>query len=58
VSAPPADGQANEATIKLVSGVLRMPPSSISIVRGASSREKLLEVDGLTLADVIARLLE
>ncbi len=45
VSAPPVDGAANEALIKLVAKHFGVAPSKVEIVRGHTSREKILEVD-------------
>ena len=57
VTAPPSDGQANEAVIRLLSKSLNVGRSRVQIVRGASAREKTVEIDGLTEAEV-RRLLE
>ena len=40
VSAPPADGQANEAVVKLLSKKLGIPKSSVTIVGGETARHK------------------
>jgi uncharacterized protein (TIGR00251 family) len=40
VSAPPADGEANEAVVKLLSKRLGLPKSSIHIVSGDTARHK------------------
>lgn len=42
VSAPPVEGKANEALIALVAKALGLPRRAVSIVKGDSSREKLL----------------
>jgi len=47
VSAPPAEGRANDAVVELVSGLLGVRRSQVSLVRGMSSRSKVVEVDGL-----------
>jgi uncharacterized protein (TIGR00251 family) len=47
VTAPPVDGEANEAVRRLVAKRLRVPARSVSIVRGESSRDKLIEVEGI-----------
>lgn len=44
VTAPPDDGKANAAVCKVVARALGVPKSAVSVVRGQSSREKLLEV--------------
>lgn len=56
VNAPPVEGAANEAVIKLLSKALKVPKSSISIVRGETSREKTLRIDGLTEDEIIDRM--
>jgi len=40
VTAAPEDGKANRAVIGLLAAALSVPPSSISLVRGAASRDK------------------
>jgi hypothetical protein len=47
VTRPPAEGAANQAVVALLAARLRLPPSRIRIVRGASSRDKLLQFDGV-----------
>jgi uncharacterized protein (TIGR00251 family) len=48
VTAPPADGKANAAVRKLVARRLRLGITRIELVRGHSSREKVLRVHGLS----------
>jgi uncharacterized protein (TIGR00251 family) len=57
LKAPPAEGQANEALLRYLGRVLDVPFSSVRLVRGSSSRDKLVEIEGLTAKDVLARLL-
>lgn len=47
VTAPPVEGKANNAARKLLARRLGVAPSRVSVVRGASSRDKLIEVDGM-----------
>lgn len=54
VTAPPLEGRANEALRKLLARRLRVAPSRVAVVRGASSRDKLVEVEGLD-TDVLRR---
>ena len=42
--AKPQDGAANDAVIKLVAQALSVAPSRIELLRGATSRDKLLQV--------------
>lgn len=45
VGAPPVDGKANEALIKLVADHFDVSKSRVSIVSGAGSRQKRINVD-------------
>lgn len=56
VTAPPVEGEANRAVAALLARVLGVAPSRIRLVRGAGGRDKLVEIAGLTGADVRARL--
>ena len=56
VTAPPVEGEANAAMLRLLGKVLGIPPSALSIVRGASGREKLVAVAGIGAAAARARL--
>jgi uncharacterized protein len=47
VTAPPVEGKANDAVRRLIAKRLRVPAGRVSIVRGESSRDKLVEVDGV-----------
>ncbi len=52
LTAPPVDGAANEALIALLAEHLGLPKRSISIVRGATSRQKTVEIVGMTVEAV------
>jgi len=54
VTAPPVDGQANEAVVKLFAKRLRVARGRVRIVRGAHSRSKVVEIDGMTEDEVWA----
>jgi uncharacterized protein (TIGR00251 family) len=56
LAAPPVDGAANTELIRFVAALLGIPKRSVTLVRGETSREKLLAVTGLSLADVESRL--
>jgi uncharacterized protein len=56
VTATPADGLANQAVAALLATAVGVPPSSIVLVGGARSREKLFRVGNLSLADLRGRL--
>ena len=44
VTAAPADGQANDAVIKLLANALGVPPRDVALVAGATARNKVFEV--------------
>jgi uncharacterized protein len=46
VAAPPVEGKANDALTKLLARRLGVSPSRVSVVRGASYKDKLIAVDG------------
>lgn len=56
VASPAGDPAANAELIALMAEILDIPQDRIEIVVGASAREKILSVEGLTTAEVEARL--
>jgi uncharacterized protein len=50
VTAPPVDGKANDALCRLIAKAAGIPPSKVAIVRGHSSRDKVVRVDGIDAA--------
>ena len=44
VTAPPADGAANEAITRLLAKALGLPPRDVTLVSGATARAKTFEV--------------
>jgi uncharacterized protein len=55
--APAVEGKANAALICFLAEQLERPRHSIVLERGHRSRDKLIRIDGLSHADVRARLL-
>lgn len=58
VNAVPEKGRANQALLGLLSETLGLPRSAFSIIRGQTSRNKVVAVRGLTaqeLQDMLAR---
>lgn len=56
MTAPPVDGAANAAVARLLAQALGVSPSSISVVKGLQTREKIVEVAGLGAAEIRSRL--
>ena len=48
LQAPATDGKANDALCKFLAATLGVPPRSVQIIAGHSSRKKIVEVEGLT----------
>ena len=56
VSAPPVKGKANKELMTFLSKVLGVGKSRLSIVKGDTSRSKVVAIDGLTEEEVMKRL--
>ena len=56
LAAPPVDGAANEELVRFVAKVLDVPKRDIELVRGDTSRAKLVAVTGLTAGEIETRL--
>jgi uncharacterized protein YggU (UPF0235/DUF167 family) len=56
LTAPPADGAANASLVRLLGRAAGVAPSSVKILRGASTREKLLLFGGVSAATLRERL--
>ena len=56
VSAPPVDGRANRALCGLIAKRVGVAPSKVTVVRGQKSRDKLVRVEGVEQAAVLATL--
>lgn len=50
LAAPPVDGAANEALIRLLADTLHVPRAAVTIVGGLSSRSKIVRVAGISPA--------
>ena len=58
LTAPPVEGQANEALVKFLSKVLDVPISSLEIVAGDTGRDKLVSIKDLDAEVVHHKILE
>lgn len=56
VTAPPERGRANEAAIELLAKTLRVPKSRVQLTRGATSRDKVVLIEGVGDVEVRRRL--
>ena len=55
VGAPAVEGAANNALVRLIAEELGVARSAVRIVAGASSRQKLVVIDGADPDAVVAR---
>jgi uncharacterized protein len=56
VTAPPERGKANEATLDMLADTLGLAATNLRLVSGHGSRDKTVEVAGLTTAEAERRL--
>jgi len=52
LTAPPVDGQANEALIEFLAKLVHVPKRDLFIVRGSKGKRKSVVIVGKTLADL------
>ena len=52
LTAPPVEDRANDACIEFLANLLDVPPSSVTIAAGQSSRNKVIRVAGLSASEV------
>jgi uncharacterized protein len=56
LTAPPVEGAANKLLKRFLAAELGVRPSDIEIVTGGTSREKLLDLEGISESELRARL--
>jgi uncharacterized protein (TIGR00251 family) len=56
VRAPALDGRANDALCAFLSDSLGVPRRAVTLTHGEKSRQKLVRIAGLTMADARSRL--
>lgn len=52
LTAPPVDGEANEALVRFLAEILSVAKSQVEIVSGHASREKRIRIKGVASADI------
>jgi hypothetical protein len=57
LTAPPVEGEANAALLRVLGRALEVAPSEVRLLRGATGRHKRVHVAGVSAADARARLL-
>ena len=56
LAAPPVDGKANQRLIRLLAKRLGVRQVDVAIIHGLSSREKVIEIAGLSSTELRVRL--
>ena len=56
IAAPPLKGKANKEIIDFLSRVLGVKKSSIAIIRGLTSRNKIIAIEGMSGDEVLKRI--
>ncbi len=55
VTAPAVDGKANAVLIEHLAGFLGVRKSAVRIIRGKTSRDKVVEIDGISPEEALTR---
>jgi uncharacterized protein (TIGR00251 family) len=55
VHAPPVEGRANDALCAFLAAELGLPRRAVTVLRGDTSRQKVVRIDGMILAEVRTR---
>jgi uncharacterized protein YggU (UPF0235/DUF167 family) len=56
LTAPPVDGTANEALVRFLAVLLKVPRSAVELESGRTGRTKLVAVAGVSVAETARRL--
>lgn len=56
VHAPALEGRANEELCEFLADTLQVPRRAVTLLRGDKSRQKVVRIDGLDLAETKRRL--
>jgi uncharacterized protein YggU (UPF0235/DUF167 family) len=58
VAAPPENGRANDALVRLLADTLSVPRNAVTLVSGHGARDKVVELAGVDASHVEERLEE
>jgi uncharacterized protein len=56
VAAPPEDGRANEAVVRLLADTLSLPRKAVTLVSGHGARDKIVKLEGIDPVQLEQRL--
>lgn len=52
LAAPPVEGEANRELVRFLGRLLGVPPSRLTVVSGATGKSKVVQIEGVAVADV------
>lgn len=55
LTAPPVEGEANQALIAFLASLLKVPKKNVILLKGDSSRNKILEIKGVDAETLLKR---
>jgi uncharacterized protein len=58
LTAPPVDGEANEALLRFLAKILQVPVTNLDVVAGAKGRDKIISVIDMDAATLHRRIIE
>ncbi|MGH9768205.1 MAG: DUF167 domain-containing protein [Blastocatellia bacterium] len=58
LAAPPVDGEANEELLRFLAKILGVPRANVSLISGATGKNKVVRVSGISSNDVERKLNE
>jgi len=56
IAAPPEKGKANKELIDFISRTLGIKKSAVAIIKGQTSRNKIIAIEGMSREEIIKRL--
>lgn len=56
IQAPPIDGRANEELVAFLAKELKLPKRAITVLKGETGRNKIVQIDGIDAEETRARL--
>lgn len=58
VAVPPAGGKANKELVNFLSSLLSIPAGKVAVIKGHTSREKLIKIENVSFEKVASRLVK
>ncbi len=55
LTAPPVEGEANQALLAYLASILKIPKKNVVLLKGESSRNKILEIRGMNVESFLKK---